>query len=245
MHKNKTLNSDCIFEFFQEISGCFYLITNLEKYLNRTLDTINLQFTLIASTVYFSPIYHKKITITRHLKRDQTISTEKIIQLSENIINKDFNLTPGKKRLNLDHSIDACVIPISYEMKNLGSLILFSDAGKLYADDLLLDSIGVYLAAAYISNQLITLNDKLLFNSFGNSCCKEISVKKLLEWRLQEIVDNLLNQPVQNQGIYHEISRETEKTLIKAALNRTGNNQSKAAIFLGLNRNTLRKKFVS
>jgi len=43
-------------------------------------------------------------------------------------------------------------------------------------------------------------------------------------------------------GLYHRIVEEVEGPLISAALAATRGNQIKAALLLGLNRNTLRKK---
>jgi DNA-binding protein Fis len=44
------------------------------------------------------------------------------------------------------------------------------------------------------------------------------------------------------EDLYDEVISRVERPLIELVLERTGNNQLKAAEILGLNRNTLRKK---
>lgn len=43
-------------------------------------------------------------------------------------------------------------------------------------------------------------------------------------------------------GLYDLVVSEVEKPLLRAVMRHAGSNQSKAARFLGINRNTLRKK---
>lgn len=45
-------------------------------------------------------------------------------------------------------------------------------------------------------------------------------------------------------GMHHMLIRSVEKPLLQLVMERTGNNQSKAAQWLGLNRNTLHKKLL-
>ena len=56
--------------------------------------------------------------------------------------------------------------------------------------------------------------------------------------RYFDLHGNLLPPP----GLYGRILREVELPLIEIALEATGGNQAKCADFLGINRNTLRKK---
>jgi DNA-binding protein Fis len=121
-------------------------------------------------------------------------------------------------------------------------MILFDENGFLSPDNIIEETIGVYVTAACMGNHLITSKTKFLNNNFDLKINQEISIKKLLEWRMQEIINSLFNQLLPEQNLYQEIFRETEKTLITTALKGTNNNQSKAAKFLGINRNTLRKK---
>lgn len=121
-------------------------------------------------------------------------------------------------------------------------MIFFRSNNSLFSDNILEDSIGAYVTAACLGNTLITSRENILSNCFGIKINNEISVKKLLEWRMQEIVSSFFTQLLPEQNIYYEISRETERILIMAALKEFDNNQSKAAKCLGINRNTLRKK---
>ena len=45
-------------------------------------------------------------------------------------------------------------------------------------------------------------------------------------------------------NVYDMVIRLVEKPLLEVVMNQAGNNQSRAAEWLGLNRNTLRKKLV-
>lgn len=47
------------------------------------------------------------------------------------------------------------------------------------------------------------------------------------------------------QSLYEVIMREVEKPLITLVLEKTSYNQSEAALILGINRNTLRKKMTT
>lgn len=49
---------------------------------------------------------------------------------------------------------------------------------------------------------------------------------------------------IEPDGMYDMLVRTVERPLLEVVMARTANNQSKAADWLGLNRNTLRKKLV-
>ena len=55
------------------------------------------------------------------------------------------------------------------------------------------------------------------------------------------LVDLGRNEP---GGMYDMLISVVEKPLLEVVMQRTDNNQSKAALWLGLNRNTLRKKLL-
>ena len=59
---------------------------------------------------------------------------------------------------------------------------------------------------------------------------------------LHQYLDDLQGQEPNN--LYEMLLRTVEKPLLELVMEQTRNNQSKAAQWLGLNRNTLRKKLV-
>ena len=59
---------------------------------------------------------------------------------------------------------------------------------------------------------------------------------------LHQYLDDLKGQEPNN--MYEMLLRTVEKPLLELVMEQTRNNQSKAAQWLGLNRNTLRKKLV-
>ncbi len=229
-------------DIIQEITGAYYLIPNIEKFLIKILNTINCELSLIASTVYFKTPNGKPTIVTKHLNRNNNSLKERISELSENLIKENYPLIKNKKTLIIDQSIEACIIPIGCEFNHLGLIIFFGEKDIFSRFDKIIDTIGIFVTAACVGNYFIAKQSSVQNNCIEIKKQQEISVKKLIQWRIQEIINNLFNHSFPEQGLYKEISQETEKTLIKSALDKTGNNQSKAAIFLGINRNTLRKK---
>lgn len=71
---------------------------------------------------------------------------------------------------------------------------------------------------------------------------KQLSIEKVLEKKLDEIITVLDVKTEGKRRLYADIISNVEKILIKLALNRTKNIKYEAARFLGINRNTLHKK---
>ena len=71
---------------------------------------------------------------------------------------------------------------------------------------------------------------------------KQLSIEKVLEKKLDEIITVLDVKTEGKRRLYADIVSNVEKILIKLALNRTKNIKYEAARFLGINRNTLHKK---
>ncbi len=69
---------------------------------------------------------------------------------------------------------------------------------------------------------------------------ERISLENLLTSKLKPIVSKM--NPDKVRGLYNIVLARVEAPLIKIVLEHTGNNQSKAAKVLGINRNTLKKK---
>ena len=71
---------------------------------------------------------------------------------------------------------------------------------------------------------------------------KQLSIEKVLEKKLDEIITVLDVKTEGKRRLYADIISNVEKILIRLALNRTKNIKYEAARFLGINRNTLHKK---
>ena len=66
------------------------------------------------------------------------------------------------------------------------------------------------------------------------------SIEESVRLNVQEYFKNLDGTPP--AGVYDMLIRAVEKPLLEVVMAQAGHNQSKAADWLGLNRNTLRKK---
>jgi transcriptional regulator with GAF, ATPase, and Fis domain len=71
---------------------------------------------------------------------------------------------------------------------------------------------------------------------------KKISLNELLEERLSKMIAEIKIDPRSNGHLYDDVLIVVERTLLKSALEKTKNVQLKTARFLGINRNTLRRK---
>ncbi len=71
---------------------------------------------------------------------------------------------------------------------------------------------------------------------------EDLSLEDLLEKKLTGTLNGIDNSLEFNYGLFHDVISIVERILIKMALKKTKNVQVAAAQFLGINRNTLRKK---
>ena len=88
-------------------------------------------------------------------------------------------------------------------------------------------------AAKTMDNEVVSLKPEL---QAGHA----LSLQESVHHTLQQYLATLDGQ--QPADLYNLVVSEVEKPLIQMVLNLTNNNQSKAAIILGLSRGTLRKK---
>lgn len=88
-------------------------------------------------------------------------------------------------------------------------------------------------AALTMSNQIATLASEMPSNH-------SMSLQESVNHTLQQYIAKLDGQTPAN--LYDLVLAEVEKPLLEMVLKLTNNNQSKAAIALGLSRGTLRKK---
>lgn len=71
---------------------------------------------------------------------------------------------------------------------------------------------------------------------------EDLSLENLLERKLTGALDGIDTGLEFNCGLFHDVISIVERILIKLALKKTNHIQVSAAQFLGINRNTLRKK---
>ena len=71
---------------------------------------------------------------------------------------------------------------------------------------------------------------------------RKISLTEILEDRLSRMIAEMKVDPRSNGRLYDDVLVVVEKTLLKSALEKTRHVQLKTARFLGINRNTLRRK---
>ena len=84
-----------------------------------------------------------------------------------------------------------------------------------------------------INNQVVTLTPEM-------QSSHSLSLQESVNQTLQQYIAKLDGQTPAN--LYDLVLAEVEKPLLEMVLNLTNNNQSKAAIILGISRGTLRKK---
>lgn len=71
---------------------------------------------------------------------------------------------------------------------------------------------------------------------------KRISLTEILEERISRMIAEMKVDPRSNGCLYEQVLNVVEKTLLKSSLDKTKHVQLKTARFLGINRNTLRRK---
>jgi Fis family transcriptional regulator len=88
-------------------------------------------------------------------------------------------------------------------------------------------------AAQTVDNNIVSLTPEMLGN-------QPLSLQESVNQTLQQYIAKLDGQTPAD--LYSLVLAEVEKPLLEMVLKLTNNNQSKAAIILGLSRGTLRKK---
>jgi DNA-binding protein Fis len=71
---------------------------------------------------------------------------------------------------------------------------------------------------------------------------KRIPLTEILEERITRMIAEMKVDPRSNGCLYEEVLNVVERTLLKSSLDKTRHVQLKTARFLGINRNTLRRK---
>ncbi len=70
------------------------------------------------------------------------------------------------------------------------------------------------------------------------------SLNEILEYKFEELLEEMLKAKTNNHNLYNIVLEIFERELLKKTIEKADFNQKKAAEFLGINRNTLKKKLV-
>jgi DNA-binding protein Fis len=122
---------------------------------------------------------------------------------------------------------------------NINPLYGFSNE---FSEDFQFFSILSAILSPVIKNYYVKKNDPVQRPGKGRG--KSSLLDEILEEKLSEVL-NKIDPVVESKtkmGIFDDIIALVEKILIKSALKRMGHVQTATAQFLGINRNTLRKK---
>lgn len=71
---------------------------------------------------------------------------------------------------------------------------------------------------------------------------QSVSLEKLVKTKLEHLFQQQENTDVELDGLHSLVMQQVEKPLIELALRQYKGNQVRTAKFLGINRNTLKKK---
>ena len=207
------------------------------------MHIIHEELSVNATAIYLKQPSEKWLFMINPNVKNKFYSKESLKAFSERIYKDNYPIGKNPVQIDIPPVSVANIISLGFEKMEFGLLILYHDKGSLSAEDLLLcDQIGFYVSAACLANHLLCKNIFKKSNGVKANNYYEVSVKTLLEWRIQEIITDIYKQALPNQRIFQDIIREAEKAIIKSALVHTENNQTLTAKFLGINRNTLRKK---
>jgi len=137
----------------------------------------------------------------------------------------------------------------------LGADHVFEDPVAITEDFGFLGDVCSLMNEAMLMRKTITAENRVLLEenwsfrkeleTLGRSVPKvrrRISLTEFLEDRLGRMISEMKVDPRSNGQLYDDVLSVVERTLLKSALEKTRHIQSKTARFLGINRNTLRRK---
>jgi DNA-binding protein Fis len=135
-------------------------------------------------------------------------------------------------------------VPLVYGEETIGVVNINSIYGPRheFTEDIQYLSTLSAVLAPVIKHYQVKKNEAL--QKAGKMKSKTPLLDELLEEKLAEVLNKIDPYVESNakMGVYDDIISVVEKILIKSALRRVGHVQIAAAQFLGINRNTLRKK---
>ena len=137
----------------------------------------------------------------------------------------------------------------------LGVDHVFGDPAAISEDFAFLGDVCSLVNEAMVMRKMITAENRALveenwsfrkeLETLGRAVPKvrrRISLTEFLEDRLGRMITEMKVDPRSNGQLYDDVLGVVERTLLKSALEKTRHVQSKTARFLGINRNTLRRK---
>jgi transcriptional regulator with GAF, ATPase, and Fis domain len=162
--------------------------------------------------------------------------------------------TAGWKRANISF--------LCAPIRNQGAVATILGVDRFYEepvtigeDFLLLGEVCSQISEAMAIRQAMSQENRLLLEenwglrkeleTLGRTVPKarrKISLTELLEERLSQVIADIKVDPRSKCRLYDDVLFVVERTLLKSALEKTKNVQLKTARFLGINRNTLRRK---
>ena len=86
MNNSDIKGSSKIDSLFQQITGSYYLIPNIKKCLEKLLEIINCERSLIASSIYYEPPNGNKIVINNYTHEDKKSFNVRIFSSSSFIL---------------------------------------------------------------------------------------------------------------------------------------------------------------
>jgi transcriptional regulator with GAF, ATPase, and Fis domain len=163
----------------------------------------------------------------------------------------------GKTTLKRSHAFFLCA-----PLKSQGAIAailgvdhVFEDPVAITEDFGFLGEVCSLMNEAMLMRKTITSENRALLEenwsfrkeleNLGRSVPKvrrRISLTEFLEDRLGRMITEMKVDPRSDGRLYDDVLSVVERTLLKSALEKTRHVQSKTARFLGINRNTLRRK---
>jgi transcriptional regulator with GAF, ATPase, and Fis domain len=137
----------------------------------------------------------------------------------------------------------------------LGADHLFEDPVPITEDLNLLGEVCTLIGDAITLRRAVAAENRLLLEenwsfrkeleNLGRTLPKvrkRVSLTEILEERITRMISEMKVDPRSNGCLYDEVLNVVERTLLKSSLEKTKHVQLKTARFLGINRNTLRRK---
>lgn len=177
------------------------------------------------------------------------------------ILNKgsDFWFYDGRAK-NLPHRVHISLLCAPIKIKGTISAILgvdhlFEEPIKITEDFLLMEEICQLIAEGLEIRKTMALEVRTILEenwifrkeleALGKSVpntARKITLTEILEERISRMITEMKMDPRSNGHLYEDVIKVVERTLLASALEKTKYVQLQTARFLGINRNTLRRK---